>query len=291
MTLKQKAVRSVIWSAIESWGAQVAQLVTFFFLARLLTPETFGLVSMSNIFIHFIQAVVASGFTTAIIQRKELDPEHLDTAFWANLLFGFLLTGIGVSTAGLFADLLGQTDIAMIIRWLMLNVLITSLNGVQSALLMRQMNFKGLAARKLGGIIVGSLVGIALALSGWGVWSLVAQTLVSSVVGLMLLWHVSSWRPGLKISVKHFQDLFYFGINVTGIGILTFFILRTDDLMIAYFLGPVALGYYAVAYKLLVTIIQLIGSVTDKVALPIFSKLQSDLEKTKENILLLYKAR
>jgi len=282
MTLKQKVVRGVIWSAIESWGGQATQLLTFLVLARLLTPETFGLVSMSNIFIHFVQALLGSAFTTAIVQRKDLDPEHLDTAFWANVGFGVVLTGIGISTAGLFADLFRQPDITPIIRCLSFTVLVNSLNGVQVALLSRQLNFKGLASRNLGGQLIGSVTGITLALRGWGVWSLVIQTLVSSVISLFLLWKVSSWRPGFKVSVKHFQDLFAFGINVIGIGILTFFNLRTDDFMIGYFLGPVALGYYTVAYKLLVTITQLLGEVTTKVALPTFSKLQSEPEKLRQ---------
>lgn len=280
--LKQKAIKGVFWSAIESWGGQATQLLTFLVLARLLTPETFGLVSMSNIFIHFVQALLGSGFTAAIVQRKDIEPEHLDTAFWANLGIGIALTGIGIGTADLFAELFKQPEITPIIQCLSCTVLINSLSGVQVALLNRQLNFKGLAARNLGGQTVGSIVGITLAFMGWGVWSLVTQTLVSSFISLILLWKVSPWRPGLKVSKRHFRDLFSFGINVVGIGILTFFSLRADDFMIGFYLGPVALGYYTIAYKLLVTVSQLLGEVTSKVALPTFSRLQSEPEKLKQ---------
>jgi O-antigen/teichoic acid export membrane protein len=282
MTLKQKAVKGVIWSAIESWGGHATQLLTFLVLARLLTPETFGLVSMSNIFIHFVQALLGAGFTTAIVQREEIEPEHLDTAFWANLGIGIILTSIGFGTASLFSELFDQPAITPIIQCLSFTVLVNSLSGVQIALLNRQLNFKRLAALNLIGQILGSAVSITLALIGWGVWSQVVQTIVSSSVSLILLWKISHWRPGLKVSKRHFKELLSFGVNVVGIGILTFFSLRADDFMIGYYLGPMALGYYTVAYKLLVTVTQLLGEVTSKVALPIFSRLQSEPEKLRQ---------
>jgi len=111
---------------------------------------------------------------------------------------------------------------------------------------------------------------------------LVAQQLVANVVGTILLWTVTDWRPGLKVSFKHFKDLGRFGINIIGINILTFLNVRGDDLLIGYFLGPVALGYYTVAYKILVTLTQLLNDTIRQVVLPSFSRLQDDLDKMRK---------
>lgn len=286
-SLKEKTVKGVFWSAAESWGAQGTQLLTFLVLARLLGPEMFGLVSMANIFIHFVQALIGSGFSDAIVQRKDLEPEHLDTAFWANLGIGILLTGMGIASAGHIASFFSEPALASIIPWCSLNVLLNSLSSIQEAILRRNLSFKGLAVRRVGGALIGSIVGITMAFLGFGVWSLICQTLVGSFFGVVLLWSVSPWRPQLRVSSRHFNDLFSFGINVVGMGILVFLSQRGDDFLIGYFLGPVALGYYTVAYKLLIIITQLFGNTVRKVALPTFSKLQDNPERLRQAV---YKA-
>ncbi|MCM1984906.1 MOP flippase family protein [Lyngbya confervoides] len=279
MSFQQKVVKGVLWTSIQNWGSQALFFVTFLVLARLLGPETFGLVSLSTIFIHLIQALLGQGFSDAIIQRKDLDREHLDTAFWANFGIGLFLFILGVISAPAIALAFKQPDLIPIVRWMSLLVVFNSVNTTQQAILRREMNFKALAARQLAGQLAGTIVAITLALMNFGVWSLVCQQLVTSIVGTLLLWKITRWRPKLKFSVKHFRDLYRFGINVVGINILTFLNVRGDDLLIGYFLGPVALGYYTVAYKMLVTLTQLLTDTIRQVVLPSFSRLQNDLEK------------
>lgn len=272
--LKVKAIRGVFWSFFETSGAQFTQFLTFIVLARLLAPEAFGLISLANIFIHFIQTLIDLGFSNAIIQRKDIEKGHLDTAFWANLIIGCLLTGVGISSSGLIAQFFQQPELAPIIRVLSMNIVLLSLTGTQSAILTRELNFKGLAARRVMGMVVGSIVGIAMAALNFGVWSLVGQTLVTSLVGCILLWRISEWRPGIQVSIKYFQDLFSFGINLVGIGLLVFFSRRIDDFLIGYFLGATALGYYTVAYKMFTSLMQIVQQSTQKVSFTSFSRLQ-----------------
>ena len=281
-SLRNKAIKGFFWSAVENWGTQATQFLTFLILARLLAPEYFGLISLANIFIHFIHALIGSGFNTAIIQRKDLEPEHLDTAFWSNLGIGILLTVIGLISADLVAQFFSQPNLTPIIQLLSFNILLSSLGGIQDTILRRDLNFQGLALRSLGANVSGSVVGITMALLGFGVWSLVCQTLIVNTIGTILLWRLCCWQPRLRFSRKHFQDLFSFGINVVGMGIVFFFSRRGDDFVIGYFLGPVALGYYTVAYKLLLTITQVLIGTIEKVSLPTFSKLQSEPEKLRE---------
>lgn len=282
MSLQQKAIKGVIWTSLQNWGGQALFFITFLVLARQLGPATFGLVSMANVFIHFVQALLGQSFADAIVQRKELEDEHLDTAFWTNLGIGVLLFVLGLSTADLIATAFKQAELVPIVRVLSFSVVLNSLSSTQQAILRRQLDFKSLAARQLIGQAVGCAVAISMAIGGFGVWSLVAQQLLSNLVGTMLLWKISHWRPGLKVSKRHFKDLFNFGINVIGMNILVFVSLRSDDLLIGYYLGPVALGYYTVAYRLLVTLTQLLTDTVRQVVLPTFSRLQDNKEKVRQ---------
>ncbi|MCF4970487.1 MOP flippase family protein [Nostoc sp. CMAA1605] len=277
--LRQKALLGVFWSAIESWGRQAISFGVFFLLARLLGPQTFGLVALASIFLNFLQVFVDQGFSQAIIQRKELEPEHLDTAFWTNLGMGTFLAIITISSADLIGNFFKEPAIIPIIRWLSVSFIFIALSSVQNAILQRQLAFKSLAKRTLIGVFIGGIVGVTMAFMGFGVWSLVAQQISSSLVQVLVLWRVCDWRPGWKFSQRHFHDLFSFGVNVLGMNIFNFLNRRSDDFLIGYFLGSVALGYYTVAYRLLLVVTELLTSVISKVSLPTFSRLQEEPER------------
>lgn len=282
MNLKQKAVKGVVWTSLQNWGGQFLSTLTFLILARLLDPDSFGLVALASIFVQMVQTLLGQGFSDAIIQQKDLEPEHLDTAFWCTFSIGLLTFGLGIATAPVISEMLNQPDLAPVIQWLSLLILLSTLNITQQAILRRRFDFKLLAARQLIGQLIGCGVAIAMAFSGFGVWSLVSQLLVSNLASTILLWKVSKWRPGFKVSMRHFNDLFSFGINIVGVTVLTFVSMRGDDLLIGAFLGSVALGYYTVAYKLLLTIIQLLTDTVRQVVLPTFSRMQDDLEQMRQ---------
>lgn len=277
--MKEAVVKGVIWSAVQGWGSQAGSLVVFFLLARLLEPDAFGLVALANIFLAFMQIFLNQGFAQAIVQRQVLDPEHLDTAFWTNFAIGILLTLISFTTANSVAIWFQQSQLAAILQGFSLLFLITSFSTVQQAILERNLNFKAIALRGLTGTVVGGCVGVAMAVYGFGAWSLVGQQLVQELVGVFVLWRSSDWRPGYKLSWFHFQHLFNFGISILGFNFLTFFNTRADDFLIGYFLGTISLGYYSLAYRILGVLTQLLVTTSKQVALPTFSKFQLDIER------------
>lgn len=279
MNLRQKVLKGVVWTALQNFGSQIISFVVFSLLARLLGPEVFGLVALAGIFLAFVQIFTDQGLSAAIVQRQELDPEHLDTAFWINVGTGILLTVFGIAAAGVVANIFNEPQLAPIVRWLSLSFLFSAFNSVQSAILSRELAFKSLAIRTLVANFIGGVVGVVMAFQGFGVWSLVGQQLVNGLVAIFVLWRVSDWRPGLNISAKHYQELFAFGINDVGFNVFNFFSRRGDDLLIGYFLGHVALGYYTIAYRVLLLMTQLLISTTSKVALPTFSRLQQEPER------------
>lgn len=279
MDLKQKSIASIVWSTAQSWGSQCISLVVFSILARLLNPESFGLIAIAAVFLGFVNLFLDQGFSQAIIQRRELEREHLDTVFWTNVSISVLLTFISIASADLIAKFFTQPDLTSVIRWLSLSFLIGSLNNVQVAILQRNLNFKPLAIRSLIATLGGGVIGVSMALMGFGVWSLVCQQLANGIIQVLVLWTSSDWRPRLSFSPKHFRDLFSFGMNVLGINILNFVVTNGDNLLIGYFLGPVPLGYYNLAYRLLTTVAQLFIGVASSTAMPIFSSIQDDLPR------------
>lgn len=279
MSLKEKALKGVFWSAVQKWVQQGTSFIVFIVLARLLGPEAFGLVALATIFLTFIQMFLDQGFAEAIVQRETVEPEHLDTAFWVSLGISIFLTGICIASAGFVAGFFKEPGITPIVRWLSLSFVLKGLNSVQGAILQRNLDFKSLATRTIGGMWVGAAVGLGMAWAGCGVWSLVGQQLSNLVVGIPLLWALSDWRPRFRVSKKHFHELFSFGINLMAFNVLNFFNRRSDNLLIGYFLGSVALGYYNVAYRIIQIMTDIIANVTTQVALPAFSRMQQEPER------------
>ncbi|MBE9076323.1 MOP flippase family protein [Romeria aff. gracilis LEGE 07310] len=279
MSLRQKAIRGAMWSAVEKWGAQLASTAVFLILARLLGAEAFGLVALANVFLAFMQIFLDQGFAQAIIQKEELNPEHLDTAFWTSVLTSILFVLAMFTGAGFVADFYDEPDLAPIIRWMSISFFFGGMSSVQSAILKRNMLFKAFATRSIIATVACGIAGVCAAVLGLGVWSLVVKELVFGSSGAILLWSISDWRPRLRFSASHFRELFSFGINIIGFNFLNFFNRRSDDMLIGYFLGPVSLGYYSVAYRLLLIMIDLLTRVTSQVALPVFSRMQREPAK------------
>ncbi|NJL48790.1 MAG: lipopolysaccharide biosynthesis protein [Leptolyngbyaceae cyanobacterium SM2_5_2] len=279
MSIKHKAISGVVWSAARNWGGQMGSLLIFFILARLLSPEDFGLVALANVFLAFMWLFLEQGFSQAIIQQQDLEPEHLNTAFWINLAIGCATALVGFLIAGPVADLFGQPALTPILRCFSILFVCAALGQVQHSVLERKFDYKALATRQLLGTLAGGVVGISMAFLGFGVWSLVIQQAVNSIIGTITLWVCSDWRPGFKVSVRHFQDLFGVGMHIMGFSYLSFFNTRANDFLVGYFLSPTELGYYTVAYKVLNSMTQLLVSTSRDVALPTFSRLQEDPER------------
>lgn len=279
MSLRQKAAKGVLWSLVQKWGRAGISIVVFVALSRMLPPEAFGLVALASAFTFFIELFLDLGFSTAIVQRADLEPEHLDTAFWVGILFGLVMTVATMAASGWIASFFGEPRLAPVLRWLSLGFVISALRSTQTAILQRKFAFKTLAARSMIAQTLGGVLGVAMAFSGYGVWSLVGQDLVSGLVGVAVLWRASNWRPTFRVSRKHYNDLFGFGAFVVGNNALTAVVRRSDDFLIGYYLGPTLLGYYTVGYQLLLVIIKVVTEVTNTVAFPTFSRIQHQPER------------
>ena len=274
--LQSKLIRGVSWSALQRLGSQVIQGVVFLLLARLLEPKDFGLLSLALVYVTFLQIFVEQGVGDAIIQRQEIDPDYLDTAFWANLLSGLVFCALGWAVASVLAGMFHQPELAPILRWLSLLFPLNALVIVPQSLLRRTMRFKALATCSMAQIFASGVVAVLLAQRGAGIWSLVGQQFVNAAVALVSVGYATDWRPRFVFCRRRLQELVWFGGNIAGVNVLNLINRQADNLLIGYFLGPVALGYYAIAYQILVSVANLFVGTINSVALPLFARLQHD---------------
>jgi len=276
-TTKQQDTYSAIrWSAASKYGAQAVQLGVSLLLARLLAPEYFGLLGMATVITGFAKTLKNLGFNAAIIQRQDIDQKLLSTLFWVNLGFCSLITLALVSISPLVAWLYQDSRVTPLVAVLSLNILINSFCTVPSALLQRRLEFKKLAIREIGGVVVSGATGITCALLGWGVWSLVAASMASSITNVVLLNIVEPFWPSWTLDRTRLKECLEFGLNITGFNVFNYFMRNSDNLIIGIFLGPVALGYYSLAYKFMLLPRDSITRVLTRVLFPKFSRLQED---------------
>ncbi len=279
MNLKKQTLQGVFWSGIQIWGSQAGSFIIFLVLARLLSPSAFGMVALANLLIYFGQILITQSFGMLLLQKKELQESDINTVFWAQVILGIIFTSASFVGAGPIAQIFRQPSLTAVIQALSPLLIITLLSETQVTLLRRNFEFKIIATRSLIGIFIGGIVGIVMALRGYGVWSLVAQQLTYEVVGLIVLWSASSWRPGWQFSKVFFLESLTQVIPIIGYRILEFFNQRSDNLLVGYFLGDVALGYYAIAHRILEVMNIALINTLNQVALPMFARLQNDLAK------------
>jgi PST family polysaccharide transporter len=284
-SLRQKAIKGVLWSAVQHWGSNLISTVVFLILANLLNVETFGILALATVFTAFLAMIQRQGFGPAIVQRADLRAGHLDTAFWTGAFGGWLLGAAVFATAGLIAGVWGQPRLGPVLQWLSITVFVDALGATPQALLRRELAFKKLAARSLTAALAGGVVGVAMALAGFGLWSLVGQRLASSVAGTIAVWTACRWRPGGVVGARYFKDLFGFGMFAMGNDAVAFFNRRVPDLFIGTFLGAEALGFYTAGYRLVMAMTQLFMRTVSGVALPTFSRLQHDYAQMRQAIL------
>jgi O-antigen/teichoic acid export membrane protein len=277
--LQRRMARGLTWTVVDTWGRQLLNFLIFIILARLLTPADFGLVALATVFVAFAQLVVDQGLGDALIQRREVDREHIDTAFWVAVATGTVLTLVGVLIAIPLAALLGEPGLEPILQVLSLTFLLSALSSIQIAILRRELAFRSLAVRALVAAGGGGVIGVAMAVMGYGAWALVGQQIASAAFSVLALWRVSPWRPGRRVSRAHFGQLLGFGANVVGSDILNFLSRNVDNLLIGVFLGTVPLGLYSVAYRILNITQVMLVNVARKMAFPAFARLQDDADR------------
>ncbi|MHB8539108.1 MAG: lipopolysaccharide biosynthesis protein [Candidatus Dormibacteria bacterium] len=277
--------RAVKWSYATTFGARGSGALFTFLLAAILGPKDFGIGVIAIIYVGFIQAFLDQGFGTALIQRKDLRAEHLDSVFWANLGVGFFLVALSLAFSNLWARANHAPSVAAVIGVLSLLIPIGSLTVVQSAVLQRELNFKSLSVAGNISVMVGGAVGLGMALTGFGVWSLVAQQLIRGATNLVLVWRFSTWRPAFRFCWNALKELLGFAIShfVSYLAILID--QQGAGILLGICFGPIAVGLFKFADRLSNMVLVTATTSVQSVSLPQFSRVQEDPSELKHSVL------
>jgi teichuronic acid exporter len=282
MSIKITAARGVLWTGVAQMSSQGLTLGITVVMARLLSPEAFGVVAMATIVIWLGYILQEVGLGAAVVQQAELDHDDLSTVFWTNVIAGLFLASFVYLCAPLIAGFYRQPAVKPVLQVLSIWFLVGALIPAQVALLTRELDFKTLALRQMGGVLAGGLVGVWMAVAGFGVWSLVAQALVSQLGGAVLMWALSPWRPKRVFDIGRFRKLSRYGVRFTGAALLKFWGRSADRLLVGKCLGSGPLGYYQVASSWMLVPQVLVYEVIGRVAFPALSRVQDDLEAVRK---------
>ncbi len=240
----------VLWSMLDGLARQGLTFAVFVILARLMGPESYGLVGMALAVSMALQALGSLGLSEPLIRRKTDDLDH-DSAHWTAIGAGALFAGLISLVSPWIARALGHPEIAVLIAVLSLVLPLNAASVVPGALLRKQMRFGLFAVRTPLGVVLGAAVGVALALNDGGVWSLVAFQLLRAFVSSTFLWFAGSWRPRLRYSLKRSLSLMREGVKILGQISAGQVAEEVPKLILGAALGPATVGIYLVCRRML----------------------------------------
>ena len=241
---KENIASNTLWKMAERITAQGVSFLVSLILARLLLPEDYGLVALVNIFITLATVIVTFGINTALIQNKEADDIDFSTAFFLNIVLGAGLYFVLFMLAPYVARLYENDTLTLLIRVLSLTIPIYSINSIQQAYISKRMEFKKFFTSTIIGTIISAIVGIVMAYEGYGVWALVAQTLISNVLGMLILFLTTQWRPRLVFSTQRAKGIAKYGTAILGAQMINRLYSELKGLIIGKVYTSADLSYY-----------------------------------------------
>ena len=278
-TLKEKTAKGLSWGLADNIVGAGMTAVVSILLARILTPEDFGLVGMVAIFIALGNSLMDSGFSGALIRKENVSDKDLNTVFYTNLVLGTIIYAILYFTAPSIAKYLNVKSLVEILRVLGLSVIIISFTQVQKVNFIRKLDFKTQAIISLIASVASGVISLWMALTGWGVWSLVAQQLVKQGAVSVLLWIFSKWKPSLIFSTTSFKEMFSFGSKLLACSLISVIWNEIYSFVIGKMYNPVAVGYFNRADKFKSMVTSNIGQAVQRVGYPVMSSIQDDPQR------------
>ncbi len=283
--LKHKVVSGFLWTAGEKFGSIVVKLLMSLVLMNYLAPEEHAPIIMLGVFLAVSNVLIDSGFGQALVQRKEVTLTDYTSVFYLNIVLAALLYVILVALLGAIVWFYRENDSAPMLYtvgpWLFASGPIAALGMVQSAKLTREMRFDLLSKMHLSSNLISSVITIIMAVSGCGIWSLVAQPLTLSISRTTILWLVTSWRPQGRFSMDSIRKLFSFGSNMLYTGLISEMFGNLSQLVIPKTAGAAQLGLYDKTRKLKDEVSYTVMLALANVTFPAFASMQDEDEKLK----------
>lgn len=276
--LKKRSLKSGAVTLTSQGMMFVIQLASTMILARILTPQDYGMMAMVVSITGLASILSNLGLSTATIQRAEITHEQVSTLFWINTAIGALVTVVIASLSPVVAWFYQTPELVWMMLALSSNFFINGMTVQHSALLNRQMKFYALAKIQVLSTLIGIVSAVVAAKYGLGYWALVINSVVTSVTSVIGTWFSSGWMPGMPRKSAEVKAMVKFGSDIVGFNVINYFSRNLDNILIGRYYGSGILGYYSKAYQLLMMPITNLRDPLQKVALPALSRLKDDPE-------------
>lgn len=277
--LKDKTVTGTIWSAIDNVSQYAVSFLVSIVLARLLSPDDYGLLGIIAIFTAVCTALINGGFTNALIRKKEVTDNDYNTVFIINLVMSILMYVIIFICAPFIAHFFGRDELILLTRVSSLGMIFGAFSLVQQTILTKQIDFKTQTKVSIISSVVSGILGIILAFGGCGVWSLVVQQLSGQIVRTILLWFFNHWFPNFHFSVSSFKELFGFGWKILVSGLLDTVWKEMNQVVVGKFYSSATLGQYTRANQFSQLFSNNLTGVIQRVSFPVLSNIQDDKQR------------
>ena len=275
-SLKEKAIKGVSWGFIERFGMQGTSFIFGIIMARLLTPEDFGLIGMITIFFAVAQVFIRSGFVAAYVQKKEVSQTDADTIFYTNLAISIFLYFVLWFAAPYISQFYEESQLTALTRVMGFIIILQAFNIIQQAQIKRQLDFKRKTKITIFAALLSGITGVLAAYYDQGVWSIVVRNLSNVAIIVIGLWITSQWRPKLQFSKKSFRAMFSFGAWLLGANIVKTIFDNIYKVVIGKFFPAAQLGFYTKSKQFQEIGSKQITGAVSSVTLSVFSRFQDD---------------
>lgn len=275
---------SLIWKLLERGGTQGVQLFIQIILARLLSPNDFGMLALVLVFINLAQVFIQSGFNTALIQKEEVDNEDYSSVFYLSLAIAGILYLLIYFLSPTFSKFYKTEELTAVLRILSLILFTGAINSIQNAVISRNMQFKLLFKSSLIAIIISGTFGILAAYNNLGIWALVIQQLTNQILITVILFFTVNWRPKLIFSYSKIKTLFSYGWKLLVSSLLEILYIDMSTLIIGRIYSPSILGFFNRGEQFPKTIVNNLNGSIQSVMLPTLSAHQMNTKRVREMV-------
>ena len=277
--LKSKTIKGAGWSAADAFLAQGVSFIIGFVLARILSPEEYGLIGIVMIFVTVLNSVVDCGFSTAVIRKQDANDDDYNTMFYTNMLFSIILYACLALSSPLIAGFFEREELIQLIPAMGLVLIINALSLTQQTILTKRIDFKAKTKASFLSSVISGIVGVICAYCGFGVWSLVIQMLLQKALYTGVLWILNKWWPSFRFSKDSFHYMWGFGWKLLLSGLLDNIWQQIYQLVVGKFYNPATLGQYTRARHYAALFSSNLTTVVQRVSYPALAGIQDDKER------------
>ncbi len=280
-SLKHKTVKGVSWSFIDSISSQGITFLVGLVLARLLTPEDYSLLGIIVIFISVFNSIVDSGFSNALIRKTDATDRDYNTVFVSNLVLSVILCASLYLSASAIAVFFSRPPLTDLLKVMSFIIIINAFAIIQRTILMKKIDFKTQTKVSVISSVSSGVVGIGMAVAGYGVWALVGQQLSRQSINTVFLWIYAKWHPKLQFCVDSFTELFGFGWKLLASSLIDTTWREIYQVVIGKCYAPATLGQYTRAQQFASIFSSNMTTVIQRVSYPVLSTIQDDKDRLK----------